>query len=255
MNLIDVIILGIVEGLTEFLPISSTGHLILVSRLLDLPHTDFLSTFEIVIQLGAILAVVVLYAKRLLTDRILFQKLVVALLPALGVGALFYPFIKSLFAAEHVVAWTLLVGGILIILLELFQKKKEKHIADLSAVSYRTAFLIGACQALSVIPGVSRAGATILGGLLLGMERRTIVEFSFLLAVPTMLAASTLDLYKNAALFSLDQSFSLAIGFVTSFVVAILAIKFFLRFVGTHTFIPFGVYRILVGLLFLLIIL
>lgn len=255
MNLIDVIILGIVEGLTEFLPISSTGHLILVSELLAIPHTDFLSSFEVVIQLGAILAVVALYWKRVLTDRQLFQKLLVALAPALLVGGLFYPFIKSLFSAERVVAWALLIGGALIIGIEYWQKEKPKPVTDLSLVTYRTAFLVGLCQALAVIPGVSRAGATILGGLLLGIERRTIVEFSFLLAVPTMLAASSIDLYKNAALFSLDQAFYLGTGFVVSFLVAILAIKFFLRFVTTHTFVPFGVYRILVGLLFLLIIL
>jgi undecaprenyl-diphosphatase len=255
MNFIDAIILGIVEGLTEFLPISSTGHLILVSKLLSLPTTDFLATFEVVIQLGAILAVVTLYFKRFLLDWDMNKKLLVGVAPALVVGAFFYPFIKSLFASPDIVAWALIIGGVAILIIEHFQSKKKKTITSLDAVTYRTAFTIGLFQAIAVIPGVSRAGATILGGLLIGMERSVIVEFSFLLAVPTMIAATTKDLYENMSAFG-DADFGLlAAGFITAYLVALLAIKFFIRFVQTHTFAPFGVYRIIVGILFLIFVL
>lgn len=255
MHALDAIILGIVEGLTEFLPVSSTGHLILSAHLLGLPETAFLSTFEVVIQLGAILAVVALYFKRLLRDWDLNRRIIVALVPALLIGGLFYGNIKALFASERTVAIALLVGGVLIILFERIQAKREKPVQDLSQISYRTAFLIGVWQACAVIPGVSRAGATILGGLLLGLERRVIVEFSFLLAVPTMLAASAIDLYNQAFAFTPQETRLLALGFVTSFLVAIAAIRFFLRFVESHTFVPFGIYRIALAALFLLIIL
>lgn len=255
MNFFDAIILGVVEGLTEFLPISSTGHLILSAQILDLPTTQFLSTFEVVIQLGAILAVVVLYFQRLLRDWEMNKRLLVGLLPALVVGGLFYPYIKGLFASSMTVAVSLIVGGILIIGAEYFQQKKEKTVTDLSQISYRTAFLVGLFQALAVIPGVSRAGATIMGGLLLGMERTVIVEFSFLLAVPTMIAASSKDLYESFGLLTASDFGILSVGFVTAFIVALVTIKFLIRFVQTHTFIPFGVYRIVVGILFLFFIL
>ncbi len=252
MNFFEAIILGIVEGLTEFLPISSTGHLILTAHILDLPTTEFLSTFEVVIQLGAILAVVVLYFQKLLRDWEMNKRLIVGLIPALVVGGVFYPFIKSLFASSMTVVVSLIIGGIAIIGVEYFQKKQTKTITELGQISYRTAFLVGLFQALAVIPGVSRAGATIMGGLLLGMERTVIVEFSFLLAVPTMLAASSKDLYESFGLLSSGDFGILSVGFVTAFIVAMMTIKFLIRFVQTHTFIPFGVYRIVAGIIFLL---
>jgi undecaprenyl-diphosphatase len=255
MNFFEAIILGIVEGLTEFLPISSTGHLILTAHILDLPTTEFLSTFEVVIQLGAILAVVVLYFERLLRDWEMNKRLLVGLIPALVVGGVFYPFIKSLFASPMTVAVSLILGGFAIIAIEYFQQKKTKSITDLNQISYRTAFFVGLFQALAVIPGVSRAGATIMGGLLLGMERTVIVEFSFLLAVPTMLAASSKDLYESFGLLSSNDFGVLSVGFITAFVVAMMSIKFLIRFVQTHTFIPFGIYRIIAGVLFLLFVL
>ncbi len=255
MNFFEAIILGVVEGLTEFLPISSTGHLILTARILDLPTTEFLSTFEVVIQLGAILAVVVLYFQRLLRDWEMNKRLIVGLIPALVVGGAFYPFIKSLFASPMTVAVSLVVGGVAIIGIEYFQQKREKTITELGQISYRTAFLVGLFQAMAVIPGVSRAGATIMGGLLLGMQRTVIVEFSFLLAVPTMLAASSKDLYESFGLLSSDDFSILSVGFVTAFLVAMMTIKFLIRFVQTHTFIPFGVYRIVAGIIFLLFVL
>ena len=255
MDFLDAIILGVVEGLTEFLPVSSTGHLILASELLRIPYTEFLATFEVVIQLGAILAVVTLYFKRFLLDWDMNKKLIVGVLPAIVVGAFFYPFIKSLFAAPQVVAWALILGGVAILALERFQDKKTKTITSLDHITYRTAFSIGLFQALAVIPGVSRAGATILGGLIIGMERSVIVEFSFLLAVPTMKAATAKDLYENGGAFGNADGSMLLLGFVTAYLVAMVAIKFLIRFVQTHTFAPFGYYRILVGILFLLFIL
>lgn len=250
MDIVHAIILGIVEGLTEFLPVSSTGHLILVSELLKLPQTEFLKTFEVVIQMGAILAVIFLYWRKLLLNQEIMKRLVVALIPALGVGYLFYASIRKMLGSETVVLWSLLIGGIIIILIELFHKEKKEGSEDLAILPYTTAFFIGLFQALAVIPGVSRAGATIMGGLLLGMKRSSIVEFSFLLAVPTMIAATALDLLKNAHSFSSGDTGALLVGLIVSFLVAIGAIKFFLRFIGTHTFIPFGIYRIVVAILF-----
>lgn len=254
MQSFDAVILGIVEGLTEFLPISSTGHLVLTSHLLGLPETDFLKSFEVVIQLGAILAVVTLYWRKLLFDRELMQRIMVALLPALGVGFLFYATIRSLLESQLTVVAALFVGGVILILFERYRKEPSLPTA-VETLSYRQAFLIGLGQALSVIPGVSRAGATIVSGLLTGLSRPAAVEFSFLLGVPTMVAATTLDIAKNHAAFSALDIQSLAIGFVVSFIVAIMAIKFLLRYVETHSFIAFGVYRIVVAVLFALILL
>lgn len=256
MDYLHAVILGVVEGLTEYLPVSSTGHLILASHLLALPDTDFVKTFEIVIQLGAILAVVFLYWRRLFLEREVMKRIIVALLPALGVGYVFYAAIKQLLGSETVVLWSLLIGGIIILVVECFQKGKAHSLADVATLPYKTVFAVGLCQALSVIPGVSRAGATIVGGLLLGMKRETIVEFSFLLAVPTMVAATALTVYKNVGVFSVGNNFHLlVIGFVVAFGVALVTVGAFLRYAKTHTFVPFGVYRIVVAILFLLFLL
>lgn len=253
MSILDAIILGVVEGITEFLPISSTGHLILAADLLRLPETDFLATFQVSIQLGAILAIVMLYWRRLFFDRSLIKRLLVALMPALVVGAFFYGTIKHLFESSLTVVVALFLGGVVLIAFELMRRGQTDTGQALDTLSYRTAFLVGCFQVLSVIPGVSRAGATILGGLALGLNRTAVVEFSFLLAVPTMVAATTLDLWKHSAAFSADDFLLLAVGFAVSFAVALLAVKFLLRFVETHTFIAFGVYRILLAGLFLLL--
>ncbi len=196
-----------------------------------------------------------LYFKRFLLDWDMNKKLVVGLVPALVVGAVLYPFIKSLFGSPSVVAWALVLGGVAILVIEAWQEKRPKTIQSLDQISYKTAFVIGVFQSLAVIPGVSRAGATILGGLIIGMERSVIVEFSFLLAVPTMVAASGKDLYENFAMLGSANMTLLAVGFVTAYVVALLAIRFFIRFVQTHTFRFFGYYRIVAGILFLLFIL
>lgn len=253
--MLDAIILGVVEGITEFLPISSTGHLILVAGLLGLPSSEFLTTFQIAIQLGAMFAIITLYWRRIWFDRSLDRKVLVALLPALIVGAFFYGDIRSLFESTTTVVWALGIGGIILILFELWRKRSGERGVGLDQLSYGTAMGIGIFQVLSVIPGVSRAGATILGGLVLGLDRRAIVEFSFLLALPTMFAATTLDIWKHGASFSLGEFELLAVGSLVSFGVALLAVKFLLHFVVSHSFISFGVYRVCLALLFLLFIL
>lgn len=253
MNYFDAIILGVVEGLTEFLPVSSTGHLILTADLLGLSVTPFLTFFEIVVQLGAILAVVTLYGKKFLLDWSMNKKLLAALLPSVIVGTLLYSFIKSLFASSLTVVVSLFVGGILILVIEsLLAKRGEGYVTvqEVDSVSMRQAFYIGLFQVLSVIPGVSRAGATIMGGLILGLRRKAIVEFSFLLAVPTMIAATAKDFYESEGVLLEANHTLLILGFLTAYAVALLAMKLFLRYVQTNTFRPFGWYRIIVAILF-----
>ncbi len=253
MDFLTAVILGVVEGITEFLPVSSTGHLILTSRFLGLEQTDFLKSFEIAIQFGAILSVVVLYWRSFLIDTSILRRVLTAFFPTAIIGFGFYKLIKNLLLGNsQIVIWSLLLGGIGLIVFERFHKEKEEASGTMNLISYRNAFLIGLFQSLAIIPGVSRSAATIIAGLLLGLKRKTIVEFSFLLAVPTMLAATLLDFWESADGFSMDQMVFLKVGFLTSFVMALLSIKFFLYFIKSHNFIPFGVYRILVALLFLI---
>jgi undecaprenyl-diphosphatase len=250
MTLLQAIILGIVEGVTEFLPISSTGHLILASRLLGLPQTDFQKSFEIAIQLGAILSVIVLYWRKFLDPAVL-SRVLVAFVPTGIIGFALYHVVKTyLFGSDTVVLWSLGLGGVALIVFELLHREGDNAVAEVTSIPYAKAFLIGVFQSLSIVPGVSRAGATIVGGLILGLTRSTIVEFSFLLAVPTMLAATGYDLLKNASSFAPQEFGVLAVGFIAAFLVAILSIKFLLAFVRTRTFIPFGIYRIVVALAF-----
>ena len=249
MKLIHAVILGIIEGITEFLPISSTGHMILASELLGLTESNFLKTFEIVIQLGAILSVVVLYGRSLIKDRDLMQKVIVAFIPTGVLGLLLYRVVKQyLLGNPVIVVSALTLGGIFLILFEKYHLHAEGE--DARKISYKQAALIGTFQSLAMVPGVSRSASTIIGGLILGVERKTIVEFSFLLAIPTMAAATGLDLLKSAPSFTFTQFEVLAVGFIVSFIVAILSIKFLLRFIQNHSFISFGVYRIAVGILF-----
>ncbi len=250
MNLFHAAILGLVEGLTEFLPISSTGHLIIAAKLLGLSQTEFLKSFEIAIQLGAILAVVVLYGRRLLIRKDIFLKVCVAFIPTAVLGAIFYKIVKKyLMSGEALVLWTLLLGGVILILFEKWHQTRESGSEDWSALSYKKAFWVGVCQSVAMVPGVSRAGATIIGGLVMGIPRRVIVEFSFLLAVPTMLAATALDLIKSGFVFASGEAAFLTVGFATSFIVAILVIKIFLQFIRNHTFAVFGWYRIFAAIL------
>lgn len=254
MNIIHSIILGIVEGITEFLPISSTAHLDLVRQLLGLGDSTFIKTFEVAIQLGAIISVVVLYWKRLTTGLVdNLKKLFISFLPTGILGLIFYKIIKTYFFGNNLImALALLLGGVAIILLDREKAQKQDNPENsLKVITYKQAFMIGLCQSLAMIPGVSRSAATIMGGLSLGINRATIVEFSFLLAIPTMAAATGLDLIKTAGAFSGNDFVLLAIGFVMSFVVALGAIKFFLSYIQKHDFKLFAIYRIIIGLIIL----
>lgn len=253
MDFFQAIALGIIEGVTEFLPISSTGHLILAGKLLNIPDSNFLRTFDIAIQSGAILSVVVLYGAKLIRDRQLFKKVFVAFIPTGVLGFMLYKLVKNyLLDNEIVVLFSLLSGGILLIVFEKLFKQTNKH-HDLENLTYKQSLLIGTIQSVSMIPGVSRAAATILGGLFLGLRRQAAVEFSFLLAIPTMLVATSYDLIKSAGSFSSNDFGVLMVGFVTSFVVALVVIRWFLNFIRQYDFVPFGVYRIIVALVFFLL--
>lgn len=251
MNLIHVFILSLIEGFTEFLPISSTGHLILASRLLNIEPTAFTKTFEIVIQLGAILAVVVLYFKKLITSVNLLKKLTVAFIPTAIVGFTLYPFIKNVLLESSVITLNaLFFGGIALIGVEWYLKKVRGKRQELNEVSYKNALIIGTFQSLSVIPGVSRAAATIVGGLLTGLNRSAATEFSFLLAIPVMFGATALDIYRSREMITQNGFLTLFIGTILSFFFAIIAIKFLIGFVKKHDFTLFGIYRIILAILF-----
>lgn len=246
MNIWQAGVLAVVEGLTEFLPISSTGHLILVSNLLQIAQTEFVKSFEIAIQLGAILAVVVLYWQKLL-DTKLWPKIIIGFVPTAILGFIAYPFIKgSLFGNTQVVLWSLFIGGIILLFIDKLVPTKQK---PLSSLNIQSALLIGLFQSISMVPGVSRAAATIIGGLIVGLDRKSAVEFSFLLAVPTMMAATGLDLVKSGWSFSSNEWLLLLVGFVGSLLTAWIAVKFLLTFIKSHNFTSFGIYRISVALL------
>jgi len=258
MTIFQSIILGIVEGITEFLPISSTGHLILAQEILNITSSEFVKSFDIIIQLGAILAVIVVYWKKL-WNRNLIKKLIVAFIPTGVIGLALYKVVKNLLGSNAVVLWMLFLGGIALIVFELWYKKriitKPPHINSIEDISYKEAAIIGLFQSIAIIPGTSRSAATIVGGLFRGFSRATIVEFSFLLAVPTMIAATGLDLVKSGHSFTGSQYAVLAIGFVVTFFVALASIKWLLAFIRKHDFIPFGIYRIVAAVLFWLIVL
>ncbi|MEK6732993.1 MAG: undecaprenyl-diphosphatase UppP [Candidatus Omnitrophota bacterium] len=255
MSFFDIIIFGVVEGITEFLPVSSTGHLILTAHFLRLAQTDFLKSFEITIQLGAILSVVVLYWRTLFIDRKALARVFIAFIPTVVLGVIFYKVVKNfLLSSETVVLVALLLGGIVLIIFELFYQEKQNSHTEISGISIKQALIIGACQVLAMIPGVSRSLATILAGLSLGLRRKTIVQFSFLLAIPTMLGATVFDFTKSAAHFTPSQFNYLALGFIVSFIVALMVVKFFVRYIEKHNFILFGIYRIIAFLLFFVLI-
>lgn len=255
MTALDALLLGALEGFTEFLPVSSTGHLILASELLGLPSTEFLSSFRIAVQLGAIAAVALLYWRAFL-DFGFLKKLLVAFVPTGLVGFLVYPYAKAfLLGNPYVVVAALALGGVALIVFELLHKEREDGSTDPRAITYRQALVVGLCQSMAIVPGVSRSAATVVGGLALGMRRMAIVEFSFLLAVPTMLAATGYDLLKSHDAFAAGDLGYLAIGFVTAFVVALLAIRFLLAAVKRVSFVPFGIYRIVLAAAFFFVVL
>ncbi|NHM32275.1 undecaprenyl-diphosphate phosphatase [Neobacillus terrae] len=245
------IIMGIVEGLTEFLPVSSTGHLILTGELLNFT-SEKAKTFEIVIQLGSICAVIVLYFKRLLS-LFTFKKnglnllhIIVAMIPAVILGLLFHDFIKDVLFSYKTVAITLVLGGILMIYAE--KKKHPVTSENLDQITYKQAFGIGLFQCLALFPGFSRSGATIAGGILLGTNHKTAAEFSFLVAVPMMIAASGLDLIKSADTLSANDTGLFLTGFITAFIVAMMAIVFFLKLLAKVKLTPFAIYRFVLAI-------
>jgi len=259
VGLIKAIILGIVEGVTEFLPISSTGHLILVNQWLSFGG-DFTIMFDIVIQLGAILSVVVYFWPRLWPfsadkdkNKIIWNlwlKVLVGVLPALFLGALFGDLIEEKLFTPYVVAAMLIIGGIILALIERRHQKPRIH--NVGALTYRTALAIGAVQTLAMIPGTSRSAATIIGAMLLGASRTVAAEFSFFLAVPTMVAASGYSLLKHGAAMSGPELVFLAVGFIISFFVALAVIRFFMNYIKRHDFKIFGYYRIGLGIIVIL---
>jgi len=258
MTFFDSIILGLVEGITEFLPISSTAHLIMTSKILGLNQTPFLKSFEIVIQLGAIAAVLVIFARQITKNPIIIKKVGYAFLPTAVIGFALYKFIKGYLIGNLSIAmWSLIIGGLALIVIERFYlryKSFQPTILDIQSLSNRQAFFIGIVQSVSVIPGVSRAAATIIPTLCIGASRRVAAEFSFLLAVPTIAAAAGYDLLKNISVLSLEGNLTLLItGFLVSFFAALFSVRFLLSYITTHSFIPFGIYRIIIAIVFFLL--
>ena len=256
MHIIQILILGLVEGFTEFLPISSTAHLLMASRIMGLVETDFLKTFQIVIQFGAILAVVYIYFPRLRLMQKIWPKILAAFVPTGIIGLLLSKFFdKNISGNATLAVWVLGIGGVLLILFEIFHRGDKNatadSIAELSVLPYAKAVLIGCAQSVAIIPGVSRSAATIVAGRALGISRRAIVEFSFLLAVPTMLAASSYALLKSTAHISGGEYGDIAIGFVAAFVTALVSVRWLIKYVQNHDFIYFGIYRIIIAFAFI----
>lgn len=273
---LKVVLLGIVEGITEWLPISSTGHLILVDEFVKLGQSDaFMEMFNVVIQLGAILAVVVLYWNKLwpfhtkksadktqkeslLTNYchmdkiILWFKIVVACLPAMIVGLPFDDWMEEHLHNSTVVAIALIVYGVIFILIENYNKKRIARINSIESLSFKDAFLIGVFQVLSLVPGTSRSGSTIIGGILIGAKREVAAEFTFFLAIPVMFGASALKLLKFGFSFTQIEIAVLLVGMIVAFAVSILAIKFLMGYIKKHDFKVFGWYRIVLGIIVLL---
>jgi undecaprenyl-diphosphatase len=253
MTVFDSVTLGIIEGFTEYLPVSSTGHLIVASKFLGVDQTSVTKAYEVIIQFAAIMAVVFNYTDKFTLKHLeLWKKVFVAFLPIGIIGFIFAHQAQALFSVK-VVAIMFIIGGVVFIAVEKFFVMHEtKTLQNVEKVSYKQAIFIGFAQVFALIPGTSRAGSTIVGALLVGLSRKTSAEFSFLLAFPVMSAATGYDLVKHFHEFTGANLTDLAVGFVVSFIVAYLTIKLFLKFLERFTFISFGVYRILFGLFLLL---
>ncbi len=251
MSYFQAFILAVIEGLTEFLPVSSTGHMILASSLLDINDKAFNETFEVVIQLGAILAVLVIYIKRFFISTTIYLKLFVAFLPTGVIGLLAYKTIKLYLFNPYTVSVSLIIGGVLLIFLDKWSEIKLSKYSQIENVSYVDAIKIGFIQCISMIPGVSRSAATIFGGIYSGFNRTQAAEFSFLLAIPTMFAASGYDLLKQKDHIHSQQIIIFLFGGLIAFVVAIIAVKAFINFLNKKGFKYFGYYRIVLGSVFL----
>lgn len=251
MSFFEAIILGIVEGITEFLPISSTAHLMMTSRLLAIEQTEFVKSFEVVIQLGAIAAVIFLFAPRLVRELGLWKKVTIAFIPTAVIGFLFYKLIKTYLIGNITVALlALIIGGIALIFVERYvAKKPQKEDSEVDHITNTQAFFIGLLQTLAVIPGVSRSATTIVSSMLFGANRKAATEFSFLLAIPTIAAAAGYDLIKNVHILNEARPI-LIVGFVVSFISAFISVKFLLTYIQRNSFESFGVYRILIAIAF-----
>lgn len=251
MNYIQSIVLGVIEGVTEFLPISSTAHLILTSHILGIPFSDAIKSFEIIIQLGAICSILFLYTKKLLENTHLIKNIIAGFIPTAIIGFTLYPFIKNvLLESLTTIAYAFIIGGLVIVF---FEKRKPLENTKTEVLDIKKSFLIGCFQSLAIIPGVSRSGATIIGGLSLGISRKEIVEFSFLLALPVIAGASFLDLLKSYKSILLSNMLpELVVGFIVAFFTALAVVKWFIRYIQNHTFTAFGYYRIIVGILILI---
>lgn len=253
MTILDSVILGVIEGITEFLPISSTGHLIVASEFLGIEQNSINKAYEVIIQFAAILAVILNYPTKFTFAHIeLWKKITLAFIPIGAVGFLFSKQIKSMFSIE-IVAVMFIVGGIVFLIVEKFYDESKTHIDDVEKVSYKQALYIGIAQIFALIPGTSRAGSSIIGAMLVGLNRKASAEFSFLLAFPVMCATTGYDILKHYKEFTDTNLLTLGVGFVVSFLVAFLAIKLFLKFLENFTFVAFGIYRIIFGVLLLLV--
>ena len=254
MDIFQAIIIGIIEGVTEFLPISSTGHMIVASQFLGINQDAVTKAFEVIIQFAAILAVMLIYREKITLKKIdLWMKLLLAFFPLAVVGFIFKDQIKTLFNVETV-AWMFIIGGIVFLIVEYFYKPQEHTVKEVEEVTYTQAWWVGFAQIFSLIPGTSRAGATIIGGMLSGLDRKTSSDFSFLLAIPVMGVVSGYDLLKHYKEFGDANWIAFGVGFVVAFMVAYITVKLFLVFIQKFTFVPFGIYRILFGIFLLMII-
>jgi undecaprenyl-diphosphatase len=251
VDIFQSVVLGIVEGLTEFLPISSTGHMIVVADWLGMPQNAENKAFEVIIQLAAILAVVFNYKDKFTLKKIdLWIKVFIAFLPLAIVGFIFKDAIKAAFDVK-VVAYMFIIGGIIFLIEEHFYKDEKQHTLEVEDVSFKQSIWIGIAQVFALIPGTSRAGSTIIGALLVGLSRKAAAEFSFLLALPVMGATSGYDLLKHYQDFSNESFLPLIVGFFVAFVVAYFTMKYFIKFLEKFTFRAFGIYRIIFGILLL----
>jgi undecaprenyl-diphosphatase len=254
MDIFQAIIIGIIEGFTEFLPISSTGHMIVASKFLGIEQSAVVKAYEVIIQFAAILAVMLLYREKINPKEIgLWSKIMAAFLPLAIIGFLLKDWVKAFFNVETV-SWMFIIGGIVFIVVEYFHKDTQKSAQEVEEITWTQAMSIGFGQVFSLIPGTSRAGATIIAGMLSGVSRKASTEFSFLLAIPVMMAVSGYDLLKHYHDFMGADVTAFAVGFVVAFVVAYITIKMFIVFLQRFTFVAFGVYRIIFGVILLMII-
>ena len=254
MNIVDSVVLGVVEGVTEFLPISSTAHMIITSNFLNLEQDDAMVAFEVIIQLGATLAIMLIYLDKINLKQIsLWKKVIAAFMPLAGIGFIFRHQIKELFTVTTS-AWMFIIGGVIFFLVEYLYKSKDKAdiVDNVEDVSMKQALIIGFSQVFALIPGTSRSGSTIVGGMLSGLSRKTAADFSFLLAIPTMLAVSGYEFLKNIDTIVATSVAPLASGFIVSFVVAYITVKVFLKFVEHYSLNWFGAYRIIFGIFLLM---